>query len=149
MTWHVMSCAPTDGTPILIETIGGAFLKAHWDGSFTDGESEPTGAWVAENEHHPKCWTDGVCWASNEDEEPSDPPKFWQQLSPIKKVEYTAIPHVQMINATIASMLASIKAHRIGANKAMKIELQMLWNEFEAETIERASKLLQHCSKYA
>jgi hypothetical protein len=36
-------------------------------------------AWTAINDWEaPKCWTDGVCWASNEDGVPSKQPRHWR-----------------------------------------------------------------------
>ena len=35
-------------------------------------------AWASENEDEaPECWTDGVCWASNDAGEPSVKPTSW------------------------------------------------------------------------
>ena len=41
----------------------------------------PTGegsCWYAvEEDQHPTCWHDGICWEVNQDEERSDHPKWW------------------------------------------------------------------------
>lgn len=37
--------------------------------------------WATAEEHEPKCpacWTDGVCWGSNEDNKPSRQPVAWR-----------------------------------------------------------------------
>lgn len=37
--------------------------------------------WAAENEgEHPPCWTDGCCWTSNENEDPSLPVTAWRPI---------------------------------------------------------------------
>lgn len=36
-------------------------------------------AWAAVNEcEAPRCWTDGVCWARNEDDVPSKQSRYWR-----------------------------------------------------------------------
>ena len=38
-------------------------------------------AWATANEYEPrvpKCWTDGVCWGSNDDGVPSRKPRHWR-----------------------------------------------------------------------
>lgn len=32
---------------------------------------------------HPDCWTDGICWACNVNEEPSDQPVAWMPFTPL------------------------------------------------------------------
>ena len=40
---------------------------------------EEVSAWVAEEDDAaPDCWTEGVCWKSNENFEESDPPVAWR-----------------------------------------------------------------------
>lgn len=39
-------------------------------------------AWATEDEHEPnmpECWTDGVCWGSNEYEQSSKQPRWWRE----------------------------------------------------------------------
>lgn len=70
-------------------------LKTHWDHGLRirehwrerDAIDADIGyAWVcAEEGTAPPSWTDGQCWALNEDNEPSDPPMWWQPLPPPPK----------------------------------------------------------------
>ena len=74
-----MENAPTD--TLLAVRAGGmtfdASLRLMDDGCW---------AWVAEHEEvHPWCWTDGRCWARNENNKPSAPVTHWQPLPPAPK----------------------------------------------------------------
>lgn len=81
--WQAMASAPKDGTWIQAEIPGHgsdnviAFLDGHMD-----ADEQPCGCWcfVTEQEPPPD-WTDGVCWASNENEVPSTQPVRWKHLS--------------------------------------------------------------------
>lgn len=64
--------------PVIVRTERGRVFKAklvHFDDVVGWGTEE-------EDDPRPSCWTDGVCWQLNEDEEPSDPPTHWKPLSP-------------------------------------------------------------------
>lgn len=62
--------------PIVVQTKSGHIVLA--TRTVVMGETEEVGAWAAVHEgEHPPCWSDGICWAKNEDEQPSDPPKWW------------------------------------------------------------------------
>ncbi|PZU95595.1 MAG: hypothetical protein DI527_00875 [Chelatococcus sp.] len=75
--WNDIESAPRDRPAILL-TFQGHVVKAAWQTGFTDENGRDTGAWCATEEgQHPPCWSEGVCWASNEDESPSDPPVAW------------------------------------------------------------------------
>ena len=68
-----MNTAPRDGTVIRV-MVGRREFNVAWS---------PGYGWVAEyDEDYPKSWTDGVCWASNEDERPSAYPKKWRLPQP-------------------------------------------------------------------
>lgn len=46
------------------------------------GDVSDCHAWTVADEHEPNCppcWTDGVCWGSNEYEQPSRQPVAWRQ----------------------------------------------------------------------
>lgn len=78
--WRDISTAPLDGTMIAILTQGGQLVKASYGYEYESNEG-PVGGWAAlDYEPHPSCWTDGVCWASNADGEPSDQPALWRPL---------------------------------------------------------------------
>lgn len=78
--WHDISTAPRDGTVIVVETRGGDCLRASW-GYIGEDEDGTSYGWVADIElRHPPSWTDGACWAVNEDDEPSDPPLYWTHV---------------------------------------------------------------------
>ena len=71
--------APMDGTEITVKTAGGKTFRASWSWGFVvDEDEKDCEAWVAAHKgDHPPCWHDGICWASNEDLKPSDPPVEW------------------------------------------------------------------------
>lgn len=83
--------APKDGTAILVQTVARAFLIARWENGFQSPEDEPCQCWVEVfEETAPKSWTDGVCWARNEDDEPSDPPVSWIAVPTLSKIDGAA-----------------------------------------------------------
>lgn len=79
--WQPIETAPRDGTAILVKTVGDHYLEAYWGDSLMNKAEHFCSGWFANKEdNHPACWTDGVCWESNADEEPSDPPILWTPL---------------------------------------------------------------------
>lgn len=74
--WMDMADAPRT-RPIIVLTAGGRIIKAKWViiGDDAVGWGTPD-----EDDPHPNCWHTGFCWASNEDEEPSDPPVGWIEI---------------------------------------------------------------------
>lgn len=82
--WKDISTAPKDGTIIqaLIPGYGTDNLIAWHDGfACEDGRSCGAWEWMEESEP-PPCWTDGVCWAVNEDGLPSVGPTHWTPAKP-------------------------------------------------------------------
>lgn len=78
--WLSIDSAPHDGTTIIIKTHRAAVFEAYYDalGSL-DENQDVCGQWVAAKDGvAPPCWTDGACWAENEDEKMSDQPEFWR-----------------------------------------------------------------------
>lgn len=54
-----------------------------WTTNLLDENEEDCGGWYfAEDREPPDCWTDGICWASNEDEKPSVKPTHWKLPKP-------------------------------------------------------------------
>ncbi len=83
--WRSIESAPPM-VDVLVQTAGGCVFKAHLSPGAAEDENGPCDAWCAAYEGvHPKCWTDGICWASNEDEEPSDPPVRWRAAPPAEE----------------------------------------------------------------
>ena len=75
--WRDIASAPRDNSHVIVRTALGRVFSAFM-GTPVVGESGDDLAWTAADEGiHPPCWTDGICWSSNEDEEPSDPPVAW------------------------------------------------------------------------
>jgi hypothetical protein len=74
--WHDMALAPRTRA-IIVKTAAGRILKVKWViiGDDAQGWGVPE-----EDDPHPNCWDDGFCWASNSDEEPSDPPVGWIEM---------------------------------------------------------------------
>lgn len=78
--FNEMASAPTNET-ILLKTWNGKTFPAKWTGGFLDNEEQDCCCWVATEEgNHPKNWDDGVCWGSNSDCLPSEPPIGWKPL---------------------------------------------------------------------
>lgn len=78
-----MDQAPHDGTPIQARIAGyGSDNIIAWQEGFLNTAGDPCGCWVYMEGEPPDCWTDGVCWESNEDQSPSAPPIAWKLPQP-------------------------------------------------------------------
>lgn len=78
MDWQPIETAPKDGTEVQLRTLGGFELRGSWTNGLVGHDEEDAGGWcAAEGEEYPSCWTDGVCWAVNEDLMQSDAPTHW------------------------------------------------------------------------
>lgn len=78
--WQPIETAPKDGTIIVLYTAGGNAFVARWEDAIVENAADETiGAWRGAL-LYPDCWTDGICWERNEDDEPSDPPAHWCPL---------------------------------------------------------------------
>lgn len=80
MTWQPIETAPQDGTPIQAKIPGhGSDNIIAWRAGFMNYEYRESATWVyLEEGEAPDSWTDGVCWASNEDDKPSVKPTHWK-----------------------------------------------------------------------
>lgn len=80
--WLSLDSAPYS-TPVRIKCGGMTFIaELLKDVGMTEDEESCDG-WQAVNEgEHPPCWSGGMCWSSNENEDPSIPPEAWQPLDP-------------------------------------------------------------------
>jgi len=79
--WKPIETAPADGETIELRTVKGYKLLGFLQGGHLDKDENEIYAWSCPDEDHPDCWTDGVCWESNEDELKSDQPKWWRKLN--------------------------------------------------------------------
>lgn len=80
--WQSIETAPRDGTMIWLRLASGYEMPAVWMNGF-ESEKGECGAWCAWSENMiPPSWTDGVCWAANENDEPSDHPIGWMLPPP-------------------------------------------------------------------
>ena len=77
-----MDSAPLDGTAIQAVIPGhGADNIIAWDDRLIDENGDDCGGWyIASDQEPPESWTDGVCWAQNEDGEQSVKPTYWKPL---------------------------------------------------------------------
>jgi hypothetical protein len=78
-----IATAPKDGTHIqaVIPNYGSDNVIA-WKQGFADEEGGDCGCWCFISEQEPpSCWTDGVCWESNEDGVASIQPTQWKKLT--------------------------------------------------------------------
>lgn len=75
--WLDIASAPLD-RQIIVQTRSGHIFKAKW--VRLDDETAGWGT-MEEGDLHPICWDNGFCWAINSDEEPSDPPVAWIEIS--------------------------------------------------------------------
>lgn len=80
--WQTMDTAPRDGTPVQARIPGhGEDNIIAWTDGFVDQEGSPLGTWhFVGDQKPPDCWTDGICWDRNEDDEPSVRPTHWRHL---------------------------------------------------------------------
>lgn len=82
--WQPIETAPRDGMPIQAKIPGhGSDNVIAWLGGLVNESGEECGGWYwMEDTEPPESWTDGVCWASNADGEPSVEPTHWKFLEP-------------------------------------------------------------------
>lgn len=82
--WQPIESAPLDGTEIQARIPGnGEDNVIAWQADALENEHGSCGAWAfTRDQEPPDCWTDGYCWAVNEDLEPSVQPTHWKSLPP-------------------------------------------------------------------
>lgn len=83
--WQDISSAPRDGTTIQARIPGhGSDNMIAWISDALDDGNGSCGAWtfVLEDQEPPSCWSDGWCWAVNEDGERSAEPTEWKAATP-------------------------------------------------------------------
>jgi hypothetical protein len=87
--WQPIETAPTDGTAIQAEIPGhGADNIIAFHMGLVDEEGDDCGGWCfVEDQEPPDSWTDGWCWAVNEDGEPSVQPTRWKPLPEVAESE--------------------------------------------------------------
>jgi len=80
--WQDISTAPKDGTEIQVRIPGhGEDNVVAWVEELLNSWDEWCGAWAfTRDQEPPDCWTDGYCWAVNEDGWPSMQPTHWKPL---------------------------------------------------------------------
>jgi hypothetical protein len=81
--WQPIETAPLDGTAIQarIPGHGEDNIIAWVSDALYDEDERPCGSWSFVTEQEPPdCWTDGWCWASNEDGVRSAWPTHWKHL---------------------------------------------------------------------
>ncbi|TFZ81397.1 hypothetical protein [Candidatus Macondimonas diazotrophica] len=78
--WQSIETAPKDGTVIQAEIPGhGSDNLIWWLEGLVDSDCNDCGGWAfVEDQEPPGCWTDGICWASNEDGVASVQPVRWR-----------------------------------------------------------------------
>ena len=78
--WQTIYRAPKDGTSIQAKIPGhGSNNIIAWRRGLIDSGGNECGGWsVMGDQEPPDCWTDGVCWAVNEDGVPSVAPTHWK-----------------------------------------------------------------------
>lgn len=78
--WQDISTAPKDGTPIQVKIPGnGSDNIVAWTGGLLDSDENYCGGWTfVEDQEPPDDWTDGICWAVNEDGVRSTWPTHWR-----------------------------------------------------------------------
>lgn len=78
--WQLIETAPKNGTHIQTKIPGhGSDNIIAWECGFVNENDEDscTWVWMSGNEP-PSCWTNGVCWDANENEQPSVRPTHWK-----------------------------------------------------------------------
>lgn len=82
--WQPIRTAPRDGTTIQARVPGnGDDNLIAWIANALENEHGSCGAWTIMSEHQepPPCWSDGWCWAVNEDGVRSAWPTHWKPAS--------------------------------------------------------------------
>jgi|GEM_PF-2322679 len=81
--WRSMDTAPKDGAAFQCEIPGeGSDFVVQWIHGL-EGKDGPCGGWsIASEQEPPACWTDGICWETNEDGLPSKQPMRWKPPAP-------------------------------------------------------------------
>ena len=70
---------PPMETPVILVMPNGAWFIGRR--IYVEDDDGSSWAWATDIEgesNAPPCWTDGVCWAVNEDGKPSEQPRFWR-----------------------------------------------------------------------
>ncbi len=81
--WQPIESAPRDGTDIQARIPGhGEDNVIAWQVNFfMDSDESTVGGWAfTTDQEPPNCWTDGICWAVNENECASVQPTHWKPL---------------------------------------------------------------------
>jgi hypothetical protein len=83
--WQSIETAPKDGTPFQARIPGhGSDNIIAWMDGLIDSDGKDSGGWYfVEDQEPPDSWTDGICWAVNEDGVASVQPTEWQALPAI------------------------------------------------------------------
>jgi hypothetical protein len=76
--WMPIETANKYASSIRLRLASGIELDGFWHDQLIDDHGRDCGAWAAVGEEYPASWTDGICWTSNEDCVPSDPPTHWK-----------------------------------------------------------------------
>ncbi|WP_082395487.1 DUF551 domain-containing protein [Sphingopyxis macrogoltabida] len=82
--WQDISTAPKDGTEFQARIPGnGEDNVIAWVDDLIDSNGDYCGGWAfTRDQEPPDCWTDGYCWAVNEDGDQSVQPTHWMPLPP-------------------------------------------------------------------
>lgn len=80
MDWQPIETAPKDGTAFQARIPGnGDDNIIAWTNGLLNSDGEDSGGWyMAEDQEPPDGWTDGICWAVNDDGVPSIKPTHWK-----------------------------------------------------------------------
>lgn len=86
MSWRDISSAPRDGTSFQARIPGhGEDNVIAWQNGLVDEDGRDCCAWTFTSEQEPPdCWTDGWCWAVNEDGVQSVQPTHWKPLTDVQ-----------------------------------------------------------------
>lgn len=79
--WQPIETAPKDGRTVKLRTADGLEFDASYEFGFSNSGGEDCCCWVG-FVNHPIDWTDGVCWAVNEDHKQSTLPTHWLPEAP-------------------------------------------------------------------
>lgn len=81
--WQPIDTAPRDGTAIQARIPGnGSDNIIAWTDGLINSDGGFCGGWgFVEDQEPPDDWTDGICWAVNEDHKPSTQPTEWKPLA--------------------------------------------------------------------
>jgi len=138
--FKTIDSAPKDGSHIQVVIPGhGSDNIISWYSGFVNDAEQDCCGWVFMTEQEsPSCWTDGVCWESNENCEKSVEPTHWQPLSPLQKID----TEIAFENETIESFKKTFVATIVVYQDELETEESRYTKELQAIDLKQAEYIV-------